>query len=158
MKIRHALALIASHGVVAVAGFAAGIYALPILIAPTAPSHSEVTAVESGAIFNGEFRRELPGSDALHWGEGVLSVGADTIAFMGELAPGPDYKLYLSPEYVETEDEFLLWKDRMTVVGDVKTFQNFIVPVSPAIDPSNYTTAIVWCESFGEFITAAQYR
>jgi hypothetical protein len=46
----------------------------------------------------------------------------------------------------------------MIRVGDVKTFDNFIVTVPEGIDPSAYTTAVVWCESFGEFITAAQYR
>jgi hypothetical protein len=38
MKIRTTLCLVASHIAVAVVGFAAGIYALPILIAPAAPS------------------------------------------------------------------------------------------------------------------------
>ena len=46
----------------------------------------------------------------------------------------------------------------MVRVGDVKTFNNFLVPVPAGVDPSDYTTVIVWCERFGEFITAAQYR
>jgi hypothetical protein len=32
------------------------------------------------------------------------------------------------------------------------------VPVPAGIDPKAYTTVIVWCESFGQFITAARYR
>ena len=46
----------------------------------------------------------------------------------------------------------------MARVGDVKTFENFVVPVPASIDVSAYNTVIVWCESFGQFITAAKYR
>jgi hypothetical protein len=77
---------------------------------------------------------------------------------MGKLAPGPDYKLYLSPEYVETEDNFNRLKSAMVQVGDVKTFNNFVVDVPAGIDPSNFNSVIVWCESFGEFISSAKYR
>ena len=43
------LALAASHALFAVAGFAAGIYMLPILTAPAAPSSTEVAAMAAGA-------------------------------------------------------------------------------------------------------------
>jgi hypothetical protein len=46
----------------------------------------------------------------------------------------------------------------MARIGDVRTFENFVVPVPEGIDPAAYNTVIVWCESFGEFITAAKYR
>jgi hypothetical protein len=87
-----------------------------------------------------------------------VAVGTDAISFEGRLAPGPDYKLYLSPEFVETEADFQRLKPRMVRVGDVKTFDNFLVPVPPAVDIASYDTVIVWCESFGQFITAAKYR
>jgi hypothetical protein len=77
---------------------------------------------------------------------------------MGKLAPGPDYKLYLSPEFVETEADFARLKPQMLRVGKVKTFDNFLVPLPPGVDVTRYTTVIVWCESFGQFITAAKYR
>jgi len=77
---------------------------------------------------------------------------------MGTLAPGPDYKLYLSPQFIETEAEFNRLKNTMVRVGDVKTFENFVVDVAPGIDPLNFNSVIVWCESLGEFITAAQYQ
>lgn len=152
------LALVASHAVVALLGFAAGIYFLPILTAPPAPDVEEVRDRSANAEFTGQFRRDLADSDALHWGEGTVSVGRESIVLEGKIAPGPDYKLYLSPEFVETEADFLRLKAEMTVVGDVKTFENFIVPVSSALDPSQFNTVVVWCESFSEFITAAQYR
>lgn len=152
------LILVASHVITAAIGFALGIYALPILTAPAAPSTAEITSHSNQAQYTGRFRRDLKDSDPLHWGEGTVSVGKLAITFMGKLAPGPDYKLYLSPEFVETEADFMRLKPRMVRVGDVKTFENFVVPVSEAVDVSRYNTVIVWCESFSQFITAAKYR
>jgi hypothetical protein len=87
-----------------------------------------------------------------------VSIGPGSIALAGELAPGPDYKLYLSPEFVETEADFLRLKAAMVRAGDVKTFRNFLVALPEAVDPGRYTTVVVWCERFGKFITAAKYR
>jgi hypothetical protein len=152
------LLLFSSHlGVLAI-GFALGVYTLPILIAPEAPSAAELRTQAGQAVFTGEFRRDLKDSDALHWGEGTVSVSQRSIALSGELAPGPDYRLYLSPEFVETEADFKRLKATMVRVGEVKTFKNFLVPLPETVDPARYTTVIVWCESFSQFITAAKYR
>lgn len=139
-------------------GFALGIYLLPILIAPESPGAQQVQAAAESSQFTAEFRRDLADSDALHWGEGKLYIGPDSIALEGRLAPGPDYRLYLSPEFVETEAAFLALKTQMIEVGPVRTFENFTVPVPDSIDPSAFSAAIVWCESFGQFITAAEYQ
>lgn len=152
------LLLLASHLAAALVGFGAGIYLLPILIAPPAPSASEVRATAGRAEYKGQFRRDLKDSDALHWGEGMVFVGRKAVSLQGRIAPGPDYKLYLSPEFIETEAEFVRLKSKMVRVGDVKTFENFIVPVPESVDPSAFNTVIVWCESFSQFITAARYR
>jgi hypothetical protein len=77
---------------------------------------------------------------------------------MGKVSPGPDYKLYLSPEFVDTKEGFLKLKERSVRIGDVKTFENFIVRVPESVDPSRYTTVVVWCETFSMFISAAKYR
>jgi hypothetical protein len=152
------LLLIASHLTVLALGFGLGIYMLPILIAPTAPSGADVATQAASARYVGTFRRDLKDSDALHWGEGKVSISPRSVALDGELAPGPDYKLYLSPEFVETEADFVRLKPTMVRVGDVKTFKNFVVPVPESIDPTGYNTVIVWCESFSQFITAAKYK
>lgn len=152
------LLLVASHLAVLALGFGLGVYALPILIAPGAPSSSEVATLATSARYTGVFRRDLKDSDALHWGEGKVAVGARSISLAGELAPGPDYKLYLSPEFVETEADFLRLKPAMVRVGDVRTFKNFVVPVPESVDPERYNTVVVWCESFSQFITAAKYK
>lgn len=150
--------LVVTHGFAAAIGFALGVYLLPILIAPPAPQESEVTAVMAAAMYNGVFRRDLEDSDAFHWGEGTVSISREAVSLQGRLAPGPDYKLYLSPEFVETEADFERLKSTMLRVGDVRTFENFVVELPPGTDPALYNTVIVWCESFGQFITAARYR
>ncbi|MBL8473223.1 MAG: DM13 domain-containing protein [Rhodocyclaceae bacterium] len=152
------LILVLSHLFALGLGFALGVYMLPILIAPPAPSAAEVAAQAALARYTGKFRRDLKDSDALHWGEGTVTIGAKQVAFEGELAPGPDYKLYFSPQFVETEADFHRLKSGMVRVGEVKTFRNFLVPLPDSVDPSRYNTVIVWCETFGQFITAAQYR
>ena len=151
-------ALAFTHLATLAVGFALGMYVLPILTAPPAPTDSEIQASVSQAVYTGEFIPELKGSDALHWGEGTLSVSLDQIALMGQLAPGPDYQLYLSPQWIETEAEFIRLKASMLHVGAVKTFDHFIVQMAPNTDLTAFNTVVVWCETFGEFITAAQYR
>lgn len=158
MSIPKALLLLVSHGACAAVGFAAGIYALPILIAPASPTAADLSAATGKLRYSAEFSRNLKGSDALHWGEGTVAIGEHSISLMGELAPGPDYKLYLSPEFVETEPEFLAIKSQMQLVGDVRTFRNFLLPIPAGVDPAQYNSLIVWCEAFGEFISAAQYQ
>ena len=150
--------LVASHLGAIAFGFALGVYFLPILIAPPAPDATQVGSHARHAAYKGQFRRDLKDSDALHWGEGMVSVSRNAISLAGELAPGPDYKLYLSPEFVETEADFNRLKSKMARVGDVKTFENFVVAVPASIDPAAYSAVIVWCETFGQFITAAKYQ
>src|SRR5687767_61799 len=152
------LVLIVTHFTALAAGIALGVYLLPILIAPAGPTAAEVAARAAGATYTAQFRRDLKDSDLLHWGEGKVTVGKDAVTLAGKLAPGPDYKLYLSPEFVETEAEFLRLKPRMVRVGDVKTFENFVIPVPAGVDPAGYSAVVVWCERFGQFITAAKYR
>ena len=152
------LLLAATHIAAAAAGFAAGIYVLPILIAPPAPSAADVKAAAADAQYRGEFRRDLKGSDLLHWGEGSVAIGRKAIAFTGRLAPGPDYKLYLAPEFVDTREAFLALKARALRVGDVKTFDTFVLPLAETVDVTRFTTVVIWCETFSMFITAARYR
>lgn len=158
MKLKTLVFLLITHAVVGGLGFGLGIYALPILIAPDAPTESEISQQVSNPTYSADFVRDLAGSDTFHWGEGRVMLSSDAIALKGQLAPGPDYKLYLSPEFVETEEAFNRIKSSMVQVGEVKTFENFLVPISTRVDLGQYNTVVVWCETFGEFITAAQYR
>ena len=112
----------------------------------------------AGAKFTAQFKKDLKGSDFFHWGEGTVSVSGDRVALDGRLAPGPDYKLYFSPDFVYTKEGFLRVKERSVRVADIKTFDNFIVGLPPSFDVTRFNTVVVWCETFSMFISAAQYR
>ena len=152
------IVLLATHGIALAIGFVLGVYLLPILTAPDSPDQAMLVDRAADATYSAEFTRDLRGSDFLHWGEGSISLSPTEIVHMGALAPGPDYKLYLVPEFVEHEDEFLPLKAQSVVVGDVKTFDGLILSVPSEIDIEAYNTVLIWCEAFEEFITSAKYR
>jgi hypothetical protein len=152
------LLLLFTHVLALALGFALGIYALPILTAPPGPDSAALSQAAASAEFTAQFDRNLKGSDFLHWGEGTLHVMPQKIAHLGRLSPGPDYKLYLTTEFVDDEASFLKLKDKAARIGDVKTFDGFLLDVPAGIDVASYTTAVVWCEAFSEFISAAKYR
>ncbi|MCR9259231.1 MAG: DM13 domain-containing protein [Pseudomonadaceae bacterium] len=152
------IVLVISHGVVLAIGFALGTYFLPVLTAPPTPPSAMLSAQAQGALFKAEFTRELRGSDFLHWGEGEVSLTDSQIVHEGRLAPGPDYKAYLVDGFVEHENEFLQRKNEAQLVGDVKTFDGFILELAEGVDLTRFNTVVIWCEAFGEFISAAQYR
>ncbi|WP_394688042.1 DM13 domain-containing protein [Hoeflea sp.] len=147
-----------THGFMLVIGFALGIYLLPIITAPPSPDQTMLAESARTALYKADLQRDLKGSDFLHWGEGTISISTTRITHQGSLAPGPDYKLYLVPEFVEDEAEFLAVRDTAQRIGDIKTFDGFVVDVPSTVDIEAYTTVLVWCETFGEFISAAKYR
>jgi len=146
------------YGFVFLAGFALGIYVLPILTAPDAPDRAAIDSATAAPLFTARFDRDLKGSDFLHWGEGEVRISRTHIAHIGRLAPGPDYRLYLAPEFVDTKEDFLRIKAQSRQVGEVKTFDGFLLEIPPNADPAAYTTVVVWCEAFSQFISAAKYR
>ena len=152
------IVLTGTHTLTLAIGFALGIYLLPILVAPPSPDQAMLNQSAQSARYQGEFKRDLKGSDFLHWGEGTVSISASSVAHQGRLAPGPDYKLYLVPEFIENEAEFLAVRDTARPVGDIRTFDGFLLDIPQTVDIEAYTTVLVWCETFGEFISAAKYR
>ena len=155
---KRTIILAITHIVALVVGFALGIYFLPILTAEDAPAEEVLQEAAIGAQYFGEFVRELPGSDGFHWGEGTISVTPTQLVHTGELAPGPDYKVYLTQEFVDDEAGFEAVKDGALYIGDVKSFDGFLLDLPPGTDIEAYDTVVVWCESFFEFITAARYK
>lgn len=139
-------------------GTGLGIYWLPILIAPPAPTEAQVDTVAAQAAYKVTMRGDLKGNDLLHWAQGELMVGPWAIALRGSVAPGPDYRLYLSPTFVQTAEEFEQHRSEMVQVGQVRTFDNFIVTLPATVDIGSHTTVVIWCEAFGKFIGAARYR
>lgn len=152
------LLLLASLLAALATGFAAGIYALPIMIAPPSPSNAMLTQIISEADYTAEFDANISGSDFLHWGEGRLGITGNKVAFIGELAPGPDYRLYLVPEYVNSDKEFLAVKSSALQLGEVNTFKNFLVEFDDGVNFAEYNTLLVWCETFQKYISATRFR
>lgn len=140
-------------------GFMLGVYLLPILIAEDGASKDTIMMAVEQAERKGTFRRDLVGSDLVHWGEGEISLsktaGSSYLTLMGSVSPGPDYRLYLAPRFVETEAEFLAIKASSVQVSRVKAFTNFHIKVPDHINTDAYPAVIIWCEAFEQFITAA---
>ena len=150
--------LISSYIIVFVLGLGLGIYLLPILTAPKSVNIDKIIKLEKNALYKTVFVRDLKGSDPFHWGEADVSISKNEIIVNGSIAPGPDYKLYLTKEFAVQEEEFLSIKDNSRYVAEVKTFKNFVITVPEDIDINDYNTIVIWCESFSEFITAAKYK
>lgn len=140
------------------AGFMAGIYSLPILTEQPAPEIKTLEQHQTRALFSAEFKPDLKGSDRLHYGDGMVYLTNDAISMQGTLSPGPDYQLYLSRNFIDNEADFLAQKGTMQRVAGVRSFNGFKLVVPQGIDVSDYNTVVIWCESFEEFITAAQYQ
>ena len=145
-----------THGIALAIGFALGVYFLPILTAPPSPDSAKLEEMAADALYSAELTRDLRGSDFVHWGEGTISVSPAQVTHQGKLAPGPDYKLYLTQGLVDHEDSFD--RSRAVQIGDVKSFGGFIVDIPAGVDVEAYDSVLVWCEAFSEFITAASYK
>jgi hypothetical protein len=153
------LALLAATHVATLAlGFGLGVYLLPILTAAPSPDAATIAAAAQSATYTASFRRDLQGSDQFHWGTGSVSVTPQRIVHQGELAPGPDYKIYLAPAYVEDAAAFETIKAQSVQLGSIKSYKGFIADVPPGVNIEQYDTVVIWCETFGKFITAARYR
>ncbi|MEO0636764.1 MAG: DM13 domain-containing protein [Pseudomonadota bacterium] len=147
-----------THGAALLIGFVLGIYLLPIITAPPSPDASALEASAQGAVFTAEIAEDLPGNDLLHWGKGTISLTPTQIVHEGELAPGPDYIAYLVPDFVDHEDQFEPLKAQSQALGSVKTFGGFVLDIPQGVNIEDYTTVVIWCEAFSEFIAAAKYR
>ena len=117
-----------------------------------------ITASSDSALRRGTFVRDLPGSDGLHLGDGVIIVNVDRLWLDGKIAPGPDYRLYLTPKYVETGAGFQNIAAQSIQLGPVKAFENFSLDLPDGVDATNYQAVLIWCEAFEQFITAAELR
>ena len=150
--------LVFSYMIVFLLGLGLGIYLLPILTAPKSVDIDKIIKLEKNALYKTLFVKGLKGSDLFHWGEAKVTVSKNEIIVNGSIAPGPDYKLYLTKEFVEQEEDFLFIKDKSKYIAEVKTFKNFVITIPENIDINDYNTIVIWCESFSEFITAAKYK
>lgn len=150
--------LLASHLAFFSIGVGSGIYILPILTAEQNSSEAEIQAVQQNARYTGLFVKNQKGSNAVHWVDGKLFVTDSQIAFKGTVAPGPDYKIYLTKTLAEDKASFLKIKMESLYIGDLKNFGNFKKQLPNGVNIDDYTTVQIWCERFGQFIGSASYK
>ena len=132
-----------------VIGFGLGVYFLPTLTVEKGLDTVAIEALSQSALRQGTFVRDLPGSDGLHWFDGVIMANAYQIWLDGEISPGPDYRLYLTPKYVETGAEFLQIKADSTQIGPIKAVENFALDIPADVEASNFPAVLILCEAFG---------
>ena len=132
---RYFLFFTLSHLAIGFTGFLLGIYTLPLITA-----------------------KDPKDSDFFHWDERQISISKEKILFQGNLSPGPNYKLYLTKNFVTDEEDFFKAKNPALKIGAINSFNGFILELPKELNLENYNSVVIWCESFSEFITAAQYR
>ena len=148
----------ASHLALFGVGFGVGIYVLPILTAEKNSSADEIKEVKNNARYTGAFFKNQKGSNAVHWVDGKLYVSDQEIAFEGSIAPGPDYKIYLTKTQADDRNSFLKIKEESLYIGDLKNYGNFKKSLPNGVNIDENTTVQIWCEKFEQFIGSAQYR
>ncbi len=142
-------------------GFVLGIYTLPILTAEQGLNTAELAQMKeanAATVRTGTFSKDNPGSDFLHWGAGIIHVTDRQIWLNGEVAPGPDYRLYLTKTQVSSKQDFLAIKARSRQIAPIKAFDNFLISVPDGVSVDDYKGVIIWCEQFSAFITSATLR
>ncbi|WP_202300946.1 DM13 domain-containing protein [Dryocola clanedunensis] len=150
--------LLASHLALFGVGIGVGIYILPVLTAESDASTVEIQQVKDAARYTGLFDKNQKGSNAVHWVDGKLYVTDTDIAFEGSVAPGPDYKIYLSKTQADDRQSFLDIKDDSLYIGDLKNFGNFKKSLPNGVNLDEYTTVQIWCERFEQFIGSAKFK
>lgn len=158
MKTRFKIILLISHLVTLGSGTVLGIYLLPILTAQENATLNEINDVRKLAKYKGVFTRNQKGSDFFHWAEGELYITDKEIAFKGEIAPGPDYKIYLTKRQAVDKTSFLEIKKEAVLIGELKNFGDFRKSIPNRINVDEFTAVQIWCERFSKFIGPAEYQ
>jgi len=141
-------------------GFAIGVYTLPIIIEYRSASQqvTDITPADQSDP-SGQFDRNSPGSDALHWGEGTVRISNNKLIFEEDVkfAPGPDYRIYLSKKYADTKPDFLDIKTQAVEIAKLRTFSGpleFDLPED--LNHYEYDNVVIWCETFSMYIASAR--
>ncbi len=142
------------------AGFAGGIYTLPIFIEKFGESQvfSDVTPAQDTDPI-GQFDRNSPGSDALHWGEGTVRVSNGKLIFEEnvKLAPGPDYRIFLSKKFADTKNDFEEIRHEAVEIAKLRTFSGPLEFDLPGdLNPDVYDNVVIWCQTFSMYIASAR--
>jgi hypothetical protein len=149
-------------------GAMAMLIAFPFLFPPPAANDAPPMAAQSqgagsqpaSAALRFRFDESAPGRDPIHWANGtgsfmqteqgwVLRLNGDFKA-----GPGPNFWLYLNTRTVGEESAFKADAGRVKL-AHLRSFegaQNYLLPAG--VDPSQFHTLTIWCESFGVYIAS----
>lgn len=142
----------------AAGGFAAGLYAFPLLQSP--PEPEVVAEVDNPGPLRaaGRFVQVDP-SDPVHWGAGEVRLYADALRLGAdfEVSPGPKYHLYLVPLAhvdADTRVEESLFVDLGPLVDFSGAQQGYRIPAGLRLE--DYPSVVVWCEQLNMLVSAAR--
>lgn len=76
------------------------------MITKTGFASASIGAFSSSASYRVKFVGDLPGSDELRLGDEAIKVNAERVCRNIKVVPGSDYRLYLTPKYVENRPGF----------------------------------------------------
>ena len=136
-------------------GVAVGFFAFPYVFPPP-PAAEELRSVETVPVARGSFIHANP-SDPIHYGQGDVTVFADTVFLHDDfkVGPGPKYHVYLVPK-ASIRASGDLAGEMFVDLGRLRAFegsQNYAIPAG--LDLARYSSVVIWCEQFSVLISPA---
>jgi hypothetical protein len=141
-----------------VVGSVGMLIAFPYLFPPAPANDPALATMAAAPAATFRFDEQAPGRDSVHWANGrgtlvrtdagwVLRLEADFRA-----GPGPNYWIYLNTRPVGQNREFTgdSGRVRLAKLRSFEGAQNYVLPAS--IDPTQFHTLTIWCESFSQYI------
>jgi hypothetical protein len=101
--------------------------------------------------------RNIKDSDLPHWWKGEVGVSRNRIVHIGRLSLVPGLQARTWSTFLRHERSITLVNEPIRA-GDVMTFNGFIVKVPVAFGVRDYDAAVIWCEVFEQFVSAAEYQ
>ena len=144
-----------------IAGFAAGIVTFPFVFPRPAVDAPRLDGSDRNRnlIATGTFIQADP-ADPMVYGSGGVSL-YENLVRLGqdfEVAPGPKYHLYLVPD-ADITPETRVEESMFVDLGPLRDFRGSqSYPMPAGTDPTDYKSAVVWCEQLNLLISPATLR
>lgn len=136
-------------------GVAVGFFAFPYVFPPP-PAAEALRSEQQRLVAKGTFIHANPG-DPIHYGQGGVSVYADTVFLHDDfkVGPGPKYHVYLVPKgSIRASSD--LGEAMFVDLGRLRAFegsQNYAIPAG--LNLADYPSVVIWCEQFSVLISPA---
>lgn len=140
-------------------GVAAGIAVSTVLVEPPTASTRPEQRPRGELVGRGSFVQADP-RDPEHWGSGGFSLYEGLLRLHEdfEVAPGPKYHLYLSPD-ADIGPHTPVYASMFIDLGPLRGFAGSqAYPIPAGVDPSRYPSVVVWSEQLQELISPARVQ